>query len=220
MIADCGLRIADFMVRGLCWVPQFAESRKRRSSNVFDLRSSSPAPLRAIRLPRRAARGNNPAIFLPAGRSAIRNPQSAIRNLHAAKGRAGVVLLEVVLAMSLFFASAMVILAGLSSSLSGMQRVQLEARAQDLAVTALSEVQMGLVPLASDGPTEYEDAALAGWTRQIVVEPYQEQQLGLKLPAFQRVEVTIRYQPTGYATSLTILMPEEPPAVDGMGTGS
>jgi len=188
MIADCGLRIADFLVRGLCWVPRFAESRKGRGNHVFDPRRSSPAPLRPIR-----------------------NPQSAIRN--------GVVLLEVVLAMSLFFASAMVILAGLSSSLSGMQRVQLEARAQDLAVTALSEVQMGLVPLNSDGPTEYEDPALAGWTRQITVEPYQEQQLGLELPAFQRVEVTVRYQPTGYATSLTILLAEEPPADDAGATG-
>jgi hypothetical protein len=148
----------------------------------------------------------------------IRNPQSAIRNSAAAKGRGGVVLLEVVLAMSLFFCAAMVILAGLSSSLSGMQRVQLEARAQDLAVTALSEVQMGLVPLNSDGPTEYDDPALAGWTRQIAVEPYQEQQLGLELPAFQRVEVIVRYQPTGYATSLTILQADEPP-VDGAGAG-
>jgi hypothetical protein len=130
-----------------------------------------------------------------------------------------VVLLEVVLAMSLFFCAAMVILAGLSSSLSGMQRVQLEARAQDLAVTALSEIQMGLVPLVSDGPIEYEDAALVGWTRQIVVEPYQEQQLGLELPAFQRVKVTVRYQPTGYATSLTILMADEPPADDAGAAG-
>jgi len=144
----------------------------------------------------------------------------SIRNFATAKGRGGVVLLEVVLAMSLFFASAMVILAGLSSSLRGMQRVQLEARAQDLVVTALSEVQMGLVPLNSDGPTEYEDPTLAGWTRQIAVEPYQEQQLGLELPAFQRVEVTVRYQPTGYATSLTILMPDELPADDaGPGAG-
>jgi hypothetical protein len=139
--------------------------------------------------------------------------------MRSSSSPSGVVLLEVVLAMSLFFASAMVILAGLSSSLSGMQRVQLEARAQDLAVTALSEVQMGLVPLVSDGPTGYEDPALAGWTRQITVEPYQEQQFGLELPAFQRVEVTVRYQPTLYATSLTILLPEEPPADDAGAAG-
>ena len=211
MIADCGLRIADFLVRGPCGVPWFAESREGRSNHDFDPRRSSPVSLRPIR----------PSALLG---TAIRNPQSlgdrsAICNSAAAKGRSGVVLLEVVLAMSLFFCAAMVILAGLSSSLSGMQRVQLEARAQDLAVTALSEIQMGLVPLVSDGPIEYEDAALVGWTRQIVVEPYQEQQLGLELPAFQRVKVTVRYQPTGYATSLTILMADEPPADDAGAAG-
>jgi hypothetical protein len=95
-----------------------------------------------------------------------------------------------------------------------MQRVQLEARAQDLAVTALSEVQMGLVALTSDGPAEYEDPALAGWTRQIIVQPYEEQQLGLELPPFERVEVIVRHRPTGYATSLTILISDEPPADD------
>ncbi len=119
------------------------------------------------------------------------------------------VLLEVVLAMMLFFGGALVILAGLSSSLSGIQRVQTEAQASDLAVTLLSEVQMGMVQLVSDGPSGYEDPALADWTWQIAVEPYEEQQLGLELPEFQRVEVTIRHR-MGYATSLTILMTDEP----------
>jgi len=143
---------------------------------------------------------------------------SAPSAMRSSSPRSGVVLLEVVLAMSLFFAAAMVILAGMNASLRGIQRVQLEARAQDLAVTALSEVQMGLVPLTSDGPTQYEDAALTGWTRQIVVEPYEERQLGLELPAFHRVEVAIRYEPTGYSTSLTILLPDEQPAAAGLGS--
>jgi hypothetical protein len=125
--------------------------------------------------------------------------------------RKAVILLEVVLAMMLFFGGALVILAGLSSSLTGIQRVQIEAQATDLAVTLLSEVQMGVVQLVSDGPTGYEDPALAKWTWQIAVEPYEEQQLELELPEFQRVEVTIRHEPTGYANSLTILMTDEPP---------
>jgi len=121
-----------------------------------------------------------------------------------------VILLEVVLALALFFGGAMVILAGLNSSLSGIQRVQMKAQAADLAVTLLSEVQMGMVPLVSDGPSGYEDPALADWTWQIAVEPYQEQQTDLVLPEFQRVEVTIGHKPTGYAESLTILMTDEP----------
>lgn len=122
------------------------------------------------------------------------------------------ILLEVVLAMMLFFGGALVILAGLNSSLSGIQRVQIEARAADLAVTLLSEVQMGMVQLVSDGPSSYEDPALAGWTWEISVEPFEEQQLDLELPEFQRVEVTIRNESAGYATSLSILMVDEPQA--------
>jgi len=127
------------------------------------------------------------------------------------------ILLEVVLAMMLFFGGALVILAGLNSSLSGIQRVQIEARAADLAVTLLSEVQMGMVQLVSDGPSSYEDPALAGWTWEISVVPFEEQQLDLELPQFQRVEVTIRNESSGYATSLSILMTDEPLA-DETGT--
>lgn len=146
--------------------------------------------------------------------SARRNPpslQAPGRRGRADRRRRAVILLEVVLAMTLFFGAALVILAGLSSSLSGIQRVQMEAQAADLAVTLLSEVQMGMVQLVSDGPSGYEDPALADWSWQIAVEPYQERQLGLELPEFQRVEVTIRHEPTGYSSSLTILMTDEPP---------
>lgn len=122
------------------------------------------------------------------------------------------VLLEVVLAMILFFGGALVILAGLNSSLTGIQRVQVEARASDLAVTLLSEIQMGMVQLVSDGPSSYEDPALADWTWEISVEPFEEQQLDLELPEFQRVEVIICHEPTGYASSLSILMTDEPVA--------
>jgi len=124
--------------------------------------------------------------------------------------RRAVILLEVVLALALFFAGALVILAGLNASLSGIQRVQMEAQAADLAVTLLSEVQMGVVQLVSDGPSGYEDPALADWAWQIAVEPYEQQQFDLELPEFQRVEVIIRHEPTGYAASLTILMTDEP----------
>jgi len=135
--------------------------------------------------------------------------------------RRAVILLEVVLALALFFAGALVILAGLNSSLSGIQRVEMEAEAADLAVTLLSEVQMGVVQVVSDGPSGYEDPALADWTWQIAVEPYEEQQLGLELPEFQRVEVTIRHEPTGYATSLILLMADEPPAEEtGLDAGA
>ena len=125
------------------------------------------------------------------------------------------VLLEVVLAMAIFFGAALVILAGLSASVRGVQRVQTEAQAQDLVVSLLSEVEMGLVPLTSDGPTEYEEPELAGWSRQIVVEPYEEPQIGLELPEFHHVLVVVRHE-SGYAASLTTLMTDEQ-ADNGLG---
>jgi type II secretion system protein I len=140
----------------------------------------------------------------------IANRQSAIHNPLAAGGRRrGIALLEVVLAMAIFFAAALVILAGLGASVRGVQRVQLEAQAQDLAVSLLSEVQMGLLPLTSDGPTDYEEDDLRGWSWEIVVEPYQEPQPGLELPEFQSVQVIIRHE-SGCVTKLTTLMTEEP----------
>ncbi len=148
------------------------------------------------------SRRNLPASRIPCGLGRNRRRPRAM------------VLLEVVLAMMLFFGGALVILAGLNSSLLGIQRVQMEARAADLAVTLLSEVQMGMVQLVSDGPSSYEDPALADWTWEISIEPFEEQQLELELPEFQRVEVTIRNQSTGYATSLAILITDELVAED------
>lgn len=133
---------------------------------------------------------------------------SALSALRFSSSRRGVVLLEVVLAMAIFFGAAMIILAGLSTSLRGVYRVGLDAQAQDLAVSLLSEIQMGLVPLTSDGPAEYEEEELVGWTYEIVVEPYDEPQLGTEMPEFHTVEVIIRHE-SGSSASLTTLMTEE-----------
>jgi len=124
----------------------------------------------------------------------------------------GVVLLEVVLALSLFFAAALVILAAVNSSLRTAQRVQMEAQASDLAVTLLSEVQMGLVPLTNDGPNEYEEEALVGWTWEIVVTPEDEQPDPMIAPLLA-VEVIIRNDFAGLDFRLVQLM------IDEFGTG-
>lgn len=104
--------------------------------------------------------------------------------------RRGSVLLEVVLASSIFAMGAVVILSGLQAALRMAQQVQFEAKAADLAVTLLSDVQIGQVALADAGPTEYEDAALAGWTWQVVttaVEP-----VLTEMPPFKQVDAVIR----------------------------
>lgn len=129
----------------------------------------------------------------------------------------GVVLLEVVFSLALFSMGAMVVLAGLNTALRTMQRVQLEAEAADLAVTMLSEVQMGQVPLVDDGPRAFEDEGLTDWTWQITTLPVQ-QQMGMELPAAKQVEIIIRKTGTPFVYRLTELVSEEP--LGGTGTGT
>jgi len=57
--------------------------------------------------------------------------------------RSGVVLLEVVLALSIFFCASLALLAATNIALRTARRVQLEAQAADLAISLLSEIQMG-----------------------------------------------------------------------------
>jgi len=128
---------------------------------------------------------------------------------HPGRRRAGVVLLEVVLALALFSGTALMILAGLNTSLRTAQRVQVETDATDLAVTLLSEVKMGFVPLVDDGPNDYEDEALADWSWEIVTESFEEDSLELVIPEFLHVSVVIRHRPSGYTHRLTQLMSEE-----------
>ena len=118
----------------------------------------------------------------------------------------GVVLLEVVLALGVFFAAAAVILGGLNASIRAADRLQYEAQAADLAVSLLSDVQMGLMSLIDDGPNNYEEDILADWTWEIVVDPAEENP---SAPPLLRVEVIIRNEVAGCTCRLVQLIPEE-----------
>src|SRR5258708_4398278 len=84
----------------------------------------------------------------------------------------GAVLLEVILALVLFVAAAAVLTSGLSSSLDGVERLRLNTHAADLAVTVLSELQLGIKSLALSGPQQFE-APLDAWTWELVASPVQ-----------------------------------------------
>lgn len=125
--------------------------------------------------------------------------------------RPAVALLEVVLALALFFGVAVAILGGLSACVKAAREVRLEAHAADLAVTMLSELQMGLVPVADSGPTAYEDPD-AEWTWQLVTAPVPTTIEGTELT---NVEVIIRHTAEGYTFRLCEWLPaaeEESPA--------
>lgn len=91
------------------------------------------------------------------------------RSASRASRRRGAVLLEVVLALTIFVVAAAVIFNGLSASVRGVRQLELDATASDLAVTVLSRLEIGDLPPQSAGPSPFEEPDRADWTWQVVV---------------------------------------------------
>ncbi len=125
--------------------------------------------------------------------------------------RRGAALLEVIFALVLFAAAAGVIYGGLTWSARQVGRSRLEATAADLAVTLLSEIQMGLVEPAADGPTAY-DEPMGDWNWQIVTGEFGGQLLA-DSAQLTRVEIIIRHQTSGVSYRLGCLI--APASSDG-----
>jgi hypothetical protein len=101
------------------------------------------------------------------------------------------VLLEVVLALVLFVAAATVLTSALSSSLDGVERLRLETRASDLAVSVISELQLGIKTLSQSGPQPF-GTPLEGWTWEVVSS---QMQTDLdETNQFKKIEVIIRHE--------------------------
>jgi hypothetical protein len=102
--------------------------------------------------------------------------------------RAGV-LLEVVLALVLFTLAAAIVTGAFNASLTSVERLRFRAHASDLAVSTLSEIQLGIRPLADSGPETFA-APFTNWTWQITTTPEGE---WLDETPPMRVEVIIRH---------------------------
>jgi len=124
-------------------------------------------------------------------------PQAAAR---------GVALLEVVLALGLFVAAAATINAGVWASLRTARQVRADATAADLAVTVVSRLELGLLPLEDAGPEPFEDEDRAGWTWQVLVGPADE--TAEIDDGLLRVEVTVRNEQTGGRARRVHWLPE------------
>jgi len=129
---------------------------------------------------------NNPARIAP--RPA--GPSAAVPAGRGARRRA-TVLLEVVIALALFFGAAVVVLVGLHSGVVAARKLRLEARAADLAVTLLSELQMGQLAVEDAGPEAYDEEALADWTWQVVTGDVEDTWDLEDIPPMKRVEILI-----------------------------
>jgi Tfp pilus assembly protein PilV len=125
----------------------------------------------------------------------------------------GAALLEVVLALALFFGMAVVLLSGLTACVHSTQQIRLSAQASDLAVSILSEVQMGYLPTADAGPTAFGDP-LGDWTWEVAVAQSATATAALvqtssstAAPDMSCVEVIVRNTPSGYSQRLYEVVP-------------
>jgi hypothetical protein len=100
------------------------------------------------------------------------------------------VLLETILALTLFVAAAAVIAGAISSSMSGVERLRLEAHAADLAVTVLSELQIGLRSVANTGPQAF-DPPYEDWSWEVLSETVASE--NGEATGLTQVEVAIRH---------------------------
>lgn len=107
--------------------------------------------------------------------------------------QAGAVLLEVVLALLLFVGAAAVISSGLTVSVAAVERLRLNTHAVNLAVSLLSELEMGRYPLQNAGPTPWE-SPFQEWTWQIQVEPDVPGTETGSAFSLKKVEVIIRHE--------------------------
>lgn len=117
--------------------------------------------------------------------------------------RSGSVLLEVVLAIVLFAAAAAVIGMGLKASMDSSQRLRLSTHAGNLAVTVISELQMGLRSLADTGPEAF-GPPFEGWVWEVAALPWGQAQetTTVGAPTLMQVEVTVRYEPEEFVHRL------------------
>ena len=133
-------------------------------------------------------------------RSKVQGPRSKATPRFRARA---VALLEVVLALAVFFGVAVAILGGLSMCMRSAREVRLEAQAADLAITVLSEIQMGLGQIADAGPSPFEDP-YADWTWQTVATPVSTPIDGTELT---QIEIVVRNAVNGYTYRLYQLLP-------------
>ena len=92
--------------------------------------------------------------------------------------KGGAVLFEVVLALVLFTFAATIIANSFSASLKSVDRMRAELDGANLAISTLTEIELGLIPMEANPATEFEPP-FEKWTWQVeVTEPSEDLDLG------------------------------------------
>ena len=113
--------------------------------------------------------------------------------------KSGVVLFEVILALVLFSFAAIIIANSFSSSLRSVDRMRNDLDASNLAISTLSEIELGIKPIETSPPTKFEEP-FEKWTWQIeTTKPNEDLDMGGDLTL---VEVIIINEDLGRETRI------------------
>ena len=109
--------------------------------------------------------------------------------------RSGAVLLEVLMALALILGAASVITGGLQSAVDSVERMRNNLHGVNLAVSVISQIQMGMIAAESVEGTQFEEP-FQDWSYDIETEEVSTDVMdlegdGLELPQFQKVEVAV-----------------------------
>lgn len=114
----------------------------------------------------------------------------------------GAVLLEVLLALGLFVFAAAIVTGGLNAAVERTLRLRAQTHTLDLAVSVVSEIQMGLRAPQAGGPEPFE-TPFEQWTWEIEVTPHS---FGTETaPGLQLLTVIVRGQTPPTVQRLTTL---------------
>ena len=136
---------------------------------------------------------------------------------HASRNQRGAILMEVVLALTIFVVAATILHGALSASMLGVGRLRQENVATDLAVTRMSELMLAPDVIEAEGPYEFTDDEgdtpewLAGWTWEVQLEAVSTSDP--EAPEMNEIVVIIRHE-SGVTRTLTRLLPVPPPELD------
>jgi len=132
-------------------------------------------------------------------------------SLQPTAGCRGAALLEVVLAITLFFLCVGVVVGALDQAVRGAKALRRETQASDLAISKLAELQSLPHSPAGESETTYDD--LDGWSYEVVVDKLEL--TSSVVPPIDRVTVTIRHRDMpNFAYSLSQLVLEVLPEED------
>lgn len=120
------------------------------------------------------------------------------------RARAGAVLLEVILGLVLFVAAAAVLGVALTASIEGVDRQRRQLHGLDLAVSTLSQVQLGLRG-ASGADAEPYKPPFEAWSSQLVMKSIEPE--GGEASGLVQVEVVIRHRDFGVVQRLAQVIP-------------